>query len=227
MDQNVTMVTAFLAGMISFLSPCVLPMLPTYSAMLAGSGGKGEKSRFWVNAISFLLGFTLVFVFMGATASYFGALLLENQQIVRKVAGIFMTAMGIHLAGFIKIRFLAREYRPFLEQAFSGPFGAFLLGMAFTAGWTPCTGPILATILMYAGALPTLSQGALLLFVYAMGFSLPFLLLAAALQYCVFSLAGLYHALPLIQRLAGIVLILAGLAVCFDIMPAELNSLWY
>lgn len=228
-EQNVTLLTTFAAGILSFLSPCVLPVVPTFSAFLAGTGeenGDRSRARFWLNAACFLFGFTLIFVIMGATASYFGQLLIEHQRAVQKVGAAFMILMGAQLAGFLSLGALNREYRPLLKYTFQGPLGAFLLGIAFTIGWTPCTGPILATILVYAGTAATLTQGAFLLFVYAMGFCMPFLALAAIIQRYVVSLNSLYEWLPTIRKWAGIILIIIGLFIFFDWLQKGIGFFW-
>ncbi len=229
MDYSITLITVFGAGLISFLSPCVLPMLPTYTALLAGGGAQtmaDNRWRFLANAISFLSGFTLIFVAMGATASYIGELFLDYQEVIRKIGAVFMMIMGIHVLGILKLPGLAREYRPFLQSTFTGPAGAFFLGLAFTAGWTPCTGPILATVLMYAGATATVSQGAFLLFIYAMGFCLPFLALALLINRYMSKIQGIYKWLPVVQQVAGIILIAAGLFIYFDLMQKGIGILW-
>jgi cytochrome c-type biogenesis protein len=220
MDYSLLM-TVFGAGVISFLSPCVLPLLPTYTALLAGTGaGKqpGERWRFMLNAVSFLSGFTLCFVAMGATASHIGELLFNYQEVIRKAGAVFMVIMGLQVLGVLRLPGLGREYRPWLQGSFAGPGGAFMLGLAFTAGWTPCTGPILATILMYAGSTATVAHGAFLLFVYAMGFCLPFLVAAVVVNRYVNKMKRLYKWLPVIQQAAGIILIAAGIMMYFDLM---------
>ncbi|WP_371371481.1 cytochrome c biogenesis CcdA family protein [Sporomusa aerivorans] len=229
MDYSLTLLTVFGAGFTSFLSPCVLPMLPTYTALLAGSGGQtkvGNRWTFFFNAISFLSGFTLIFVVMGATASYIGELFLDHQEAVRKLGAVFMLVMGMQVLGIIKLPGLGREYRPFLGNAFSGPFGAFLMGLAVTAGWTPCTGPILATVLMYAGATATVSQGAFLLFVYAMGFCVPFLGLALLINRYMHKFQSIYSWLPVIHKAAGVVLITVGIFIYFDLLHKGLGLFW-
>ncbi|MBP2662402.1 MAG: dipZ [Firmicutes bacterium] len=230
MDYNLTLVTVFGAGVVSFLSPCVLPMLPTYTALLAGTETPAKSSTgswtFFVNALSFLSGFTLLFVAMGATASYIGEFFLNYQEIIRKVGAAFMVIMGLQVLGVLKIPGLEREYRPLLQGTFVGPFGAFLLGLAFTAGWTPCTGPILATVLMYAGSTATVAQGAFLLFIYAMGFCLPFMALAIVLNRYMNQIKGLYKWLPLIQQTAGTVLVVAGILLYFDLMKKLIGIIW-
>lgn len=227
MDYNLTLITVFGAGIVSFLSPCVLPMLPTYTALLAGTGrqttGSAGQGNFFLNALCFLSGFTLIFVAMGATASFVGELFFDYQDIIRKAGAVFMVIMGLHVLELFKIPGLEREWRPLLNGTFAGPFGAFVLGLAFTAGWTPCTGPILAGVLMYAGAAATVSQGAFLLFVYAMGFCVPFLVLAVLINRYITKVQGVYRWLPLIQQAAGVVLIIAGVFIYFNLLPRTLS----
>jgi len=230
MDQNVTLAAAFIAGILSFLSPCVLPLLPTYTAFLTGTGGKtvGNKGK-WpllLNGLCFWGGFTLVFVIMGATASQIGQIFLDYQEEIRQIGAIFMVIMGLHLIGLLKVSLLQREYRPLLSNTLQGPFGAFALGVAFTAGWMPCVGPILASILMYASTAATLQGGTLLLFVYAMGFSLPFLLMTLLLNEYFYKVKKIYPYLPAMQQVSGIVLLITGVIIYFDLMQKVLGIVW-
>ena len=224
MDNEVTLITAFFAGIGSFLAPCVLPMMPTYAALLAGADPYQTGRRtFLINSIAFLSGFTLVFVMMGATASFFGQFFFEHQMLIRKLGAVFMVIMGIHLLGLFTIPALQREYKPLLTQTFQGPGGAFLLGIAFTAGWTPCTGPILASILIYAGTSATLLQGALLLLVYSLGFSVPFIIIAAICNRYITKIKNLYRWLPVIHKAAGVMLVGIGIIIYFDLLPRLLG----
>lgn len=212
--DQMTILMAFSAGLVSFFSPCVLPLLPTFSAILAGGVGQKERQpSVYLHASCFLAGFTLVFIAMGASASLAGQWLFDYQPLLKKAGAVLIIIFGCILAGLLKIPFMEREYRPFFLRGLEGPGGAFLLGMAFTIGWTPCTGPVLATILLYAGSTATLSQGAFLLFVYAMGFSVPFFLLAVVLRKYIFHLRKFYAFLPMLQKVAGIVLVFLGIAV--------------
>lgn len=219
--ENVTLVGAFLAGLLSFLSPCVLPMLPTFSAILAGG-----SRRPYVSVTAFLAGFTTMFILMGATASFLGQFLFEYQAFVRKAGALLIILMGLFMIGLLGTSVLNREYRPFLNRKFQGPFGAFLLGMAFTVGWTPCTGPILATILIYAGESATIVKGALLLFIYALGFSLPFFCLTVVWNQYLSRLRNFYDWLPKIQIVAGVLLVLLGIAIWFNWLPMLIAKLW-
>lgn len=225
---NVTLVAAFFAGILSFLSPCVLPLLPTFSAMLAGAvvGQEDNPRKLYVNAFCFLAGFTLVFIIMGATASLVGEWFFDYQPELRKIGALLIIIMGVTLSGLIRITPLEREYRPFLARTFNGSFGAFLLGISFTVGWTPCTGPILATILLYAGGTATAKMGIVLLLVYAMGFSIPFFLLVVVLRQYLFRIRKIYEWLPTIQRAAGYMLILMGIFMWMDWIGKGLGLFW-
>lgn len=209
---------AFLAGVLSFLSPCVLPLLPTFSLILAKNSRQDgrEAQRLYVNTAAFLAGFTVVFVLLGATASLLGAWLFSYQEILRQGAALLVILMGLFMTGWLRIPLLLREYRPFQRRGFDGIGGAFLLGCGFTLGWTPCTGPVLATILLYAGSAATVGAGALLLLIYSMGFAVPFFLLAVIWRRHIMKLRGFYQYLPRIQQAAGVVLILLGILLWAD-----------
>lgn len=225
--SHITYFGAFLAGLVSFLSPCVLPMLPTYSLILAQ--GAEESQKKWClyrNSLSFMLGFMLMFVAMGTTASFLGQWLLEYQDIVRRVGAVLLILMGLFLMGAIKSQALLSEHRPFLRHKFNGPFSSFLLGMAFTIGWTPCTGPVLAVILWYAGEVATVGLGAWLLFLYALGFSLPFFFLTAVWQKYLQYIRPFYVYLPVIQMLTGGFMILLGVFIWNDSLRKILGMLW-
>lgn len=137
-----------------------------------------------------------------------------------------MILMGIQIIGLFPGSFLHREYRPLLKNTFQGPLGAFVLGVAFTAGWTPCTGPILASILVYAGTSSTMGEGAFLLFIYAMGFTVPFFVIAFFMHHYLDRLGSFFRYLPVIQRGAAIVLIVAGIFIYFDLLQRGLGLFW-
>ena len=209
---------AFLAGFLSFISPCVLPLLPTFSLILAKNSQQdgGEARRLYANTTAFLAGFTLVFVLLGASASLLGAWLFSYQELLRQGAAVLIIVMGLFMTGWTRIPLLLREYRPFQRRGFDGIGGAFLLGCGFTLGWTPCTGPMLATILLYAGDTATVGAGALLLLVYSLGFAVPFFLLAVIWRRHIMKLRAFYQYLPRIQQAAGIVLVLLGVLLWSD-----------
>lgn len=179
---------AFLAGAASVVSPCVIALIPAYISYLSGlslsdltaspdAGGRFRR-RVLSGALLFILGFTVVFVAFGATATALGRTLVAYQDLLRRLAGILVILFGIYLTGLIRIPFLEQERRVDLGRLPRGPLGAFPVGMAFAAGWTPCVGPALASILFLAGTQQTLWQGVMLLLVYSLGMGVPFLVMA-------------------------------------------------
>jgi cytochrome c-type biogenesis protein len=225
--ENITIVAAFAGGILSFLSPCVLPLLPVFSAILAES--VENTSGNWTiyrNAGCFFLGFTLVFIIMGATASFLGQWFFDYQPEIRKIGALLIILMGFSLSGLLHLGPFEREYRPLLSRTFHGPYGAFLLGISFTVGWTPCTGPVLASILLYAGGNTTVGNGILLLFIYAMGFSVPFFLLAVILRKYLTRVRKVYRWLPQIQKAAGYMLVIIGLFLWLDWIQKGLGIFW-
>jgi cytochrome c-type biogenesis protein len=185
MGVDVTIWGAFLAGLLSFVSPCVLPLVPPYLCFLAGvsldelTGDNDEdvpRLKVFLSSLAFVLGFTAVFVALGASASMIGRLVMSYLDLFGYIAGAIIIVMGLHFLGVFRIGMLYREARVHVETRPAGLVGAFLVGIAFALGWTPCVGPVLAAILFVAGAKDTVSSGALLLAVYSFGIGLPFLL---------------------------------------------------
>ena len=178
---------AFLAGLLSFVSPCVLPIVPPYLAWLAGLSFEDLRSdsieaatrrRIVVAALAFVLGFTTVFVALGATASVIGRTIAQYFDILSIIAGAIIIVMGLHFLGVFRIALLFREARVQVAKKPAGAAGAYVMGLAFAFGWTPCVGPVLAAILFVAGSEGTAMRGAALLAIYSLGIGLPFLLAA-------------------------------------------------
>ena len=211
---------AFIAGLLSFMSPCVLPLVPPYLCFIGGVSlsemtdkagpPPGANRRVFTSALSFVLGFTLVFVLFGATASFLGQLLADNMLWIGRVAGVLIIIMGVHFLGIVKIPLLYREAR------FQGPakpvglFGAFLMGLAFAFGWTPCVGPVLAAILMVASSEESVMRGTLLLATYAAGIGLPFLIAAVAIGPFLRMMPGIRKYMGAIEKGIGVLLIITG-----------------
>lgn len=218
---DVTFVGAFIAGLLSFLSPCVLPLVPPYLCFIGGvslsemtdEGGAppGANRRVFASALFFVFGFSLVFILFGATASFLGQVLAENMDWIGRIAGVMIIIMGVHFVGIVRIPMLYREAR------FQGPakpvgfFGAFLMGLAFAFGWTPCVGPILAVILMLAGAEDSVMHGTALLASYAAGIGIPFLLVAVAVGPALKLMPGIRRHMGAVEKSIGVLLILTGI----------------
>jgi len=217
---DVSIPAALIAGLVSFLSPCVLPLVPPYLCFLAGTTFEHLIAREPVplvarrelaTAFLFVLGFTTVFVALGASASAVGGLLQEYSGILTIVAGVAIIVMGLHFLGAFNLPFLTRTVRVHIEKPV-GLWGAYVMGLAFAFGWTPCIGPVLATILAFAASESTVARGAGLLAVYSLGLGIPFLLAAFALKPFVGFLARMRHRLALIERTMGGLLIITGIA---------------
>jgi len=220
MSGAVSLPLAFAAGLISFLSPCVLPLLPAYLSFMTGlttaelSEGDRSTVQVMVPALLFVLGFSLVFVGLGASASLLGALLSQYHAVVEKVAGLVVVAFGVLMLGIVKVPWLYGEARADMSKTRAfGKGAALVMGMAFAAGWTPCVGPILGTILALAASSGSAAQGALLLLAYSAGLGMPFLLVAWLFGRVRPLLAWLDRHSLVVNRVAGVVLILVGVLI--------------
>jgi len=182
--ENISFGIAFLAGFLSFLSPCVLPLVPGYISYISGVSldemkGADDKKRVWkksgLSAIFFVLGFSCIFIAYGASATFIGKALQQHLDILAKVAGVVIVILGIHLTGLIKIKPLNKSKTVQIKKVSPGYLGSFLIGLAFAFGWTPCVGPILAGILAIAATKNTMLDGVLLLASYSLGLGIPFI----------------------------------------------------
>lgn len=235
---------AFTAGLVSFLSPCVLPLIPAYLGYLSGTSlqvlaggpagvapsgakeaiepGPRESSRrgiarkVFLNSLSFVLGFSVVFVILGLSASTLGGLLLRYQEPLRKLSGILVFVFGLQMTGIINLSLLAREMRVHNLPKGGTLLSSFLIGTAFSFGWTPCVGPVLASLLLYAGTSGTQLQGAMLLGVYSLGLAIPFLLTALFFERFLGFLPRISRHLPVISTAGGVLLMLVGVLIYFD-----------
>lgn len=221
---DVTYLGALLAGLLSFLSPCILPIVPFYLSYLAGVGmnqisaeaeiSREVRVRAFLAACCFALGVITVFMGLGATATAFGQMVREYFDVLRWVAAAIIIAMGLHFLGIVRIGFLYRQFRADAGNTSNvGMLGAFVIGLAFAFGWTPCVGPVLAAILFTAAGQDTASQGASLLFVYGLGMTLPFVAAALFIGPFMSWMARFRRHLGLIEKVMGALLILFGVLI--------------
>ena len=204
---------AFAAGLLSFLSPCVLPLVPSYIGFLTGMSlpeMSGRRRVAVAHALLFVLGFSLVFVLLGASATALGRALNYYQVWLQRVGGVLIIGFGLVCLGVIKVGFLSQERRVQVEQKPVGYLGSALVGMAFGAGWTPCIGPVLGAILGLAATSQDLARGVLLLAVYSAGLAVPFLVAAVALDSFLGWFQRFRRYLPWVMRVTGVLLIFVG-----------------
>ena len=212
--DSVGIAVAFVAGILSFLSPCVLPLVPSYVSFITGLSLDELGARRWtavVHALLFITGFTIIFLALGASATQLGRFLNQYQVWLERLGGVLIVFFGLYMLGAIRWGPLARERRVHLQDKPVGYLGSVLVGLAFGAGWTPCIGPILGSILMYTSVKTSLGQGLLLLFAYSMGLALPFLLAALAVDRFIEWFKRFRRFIPLTTRIAGGILVVVGL----------------
>ena len=218
---DVTYAGAFFAGLLSFLSPCILPLVPPYLCFLGGvslkqleDGGAVDRAatvRVVLASVVFVLGFATVFIAFGATASVVGQVVVENLHIFAFIAGILIITLGLHFLGLFRIALLYREVRFHPEQKPAGIAGAYVVGLAFAFGWTPCVGPVLAAILFVAGSEDSAMSGATLLGTYAAGIGVPFIAAAFFAPLFLKFMARFRRHIVWVERIMGVLLIVTGI----------------
>lgn len=219
---------AFGLGLLSFLSPCVLPLLPAYLGFISGlsateltAGAEARRLRVSGRALAFTLGLVLVFTAMGASASLLGGLMTAYRTILVRIAGAAVVILGLHLAGIVRIPLLNREFRPGMHRTGPGGLlGAAGTGAAFALGWTPCVGPVLGTILLLAGQQQTVGAGTMLLLAYGLGLGVPFILSGLLLNQMIDRLKSLHRHLGLVEKVSGLLLIGTGILLLLDKLGA-------
>lgn len=217
--NSVSFGLAFVAGLASFLSPCVLPLVPSYVTFVTGmtledlgsQGRRAARVRAAVHAGAFVLGFALVFVALGATATALGATLRRSLPLLQQLGGVVIAVFGLYLVGVLRIPVLLRERRVQLASKPAGLFGSVLVGVAFGAGWTPCVGPVLASVLLYAGMETSMGRGMLLLGTYALGLGLPFFAAAVGMNWYLAGSRRMRRWLRPIEVVAGVLLVVVGI----------------
>ncbi|GFP37973.1 cytochrome c-type biogenesis protein, partial [Candidatus Hakubella thermalkaliphila] len=221
-DQNVSLAAAFLAGLLSFLSPCILPLIPAYISYLSGGtlefSSKNSQTLFtFSNSLLFVLGFSLIFIFLGVSASFLGQLINNSMPFIRKISGLVVIAFGLYTMGLLNIRYLRfLDY----EKRFQLPpgwrlkyVGSFLLGSIFTFGWIPCVGLVLAGILVLAGTAETVWQGGFLLATYSLGLAVPFLITRLFIGYLNQYLKRVARYTKILKLASGALLVVVGVLI--------------
>jgi cytochrome c-type biogenesis protein len=215
--QTVGLAVAFTAGLLSFLSPCVLPLIPSYVTFITGMSldelttRERDRRAVLVHGVLFVIGFTLVFVTLGASATFLGALFAYASRWVERVGGALLILFGLYLFGLVRLPGAAREWRVHLSDKPLGYFGTVLVGVTFGAGWTPCIGPVLGGILTLAATRESVADGVGLLFVYSAGLAIPFLAAALLLDRFLGGVRKIGPWFPWISRLSGALLVAVGI----------------
>ncbi len=222
---DLSILVAVAAGLLSFLSPCVLPLFPSYLSFIAGVSldevqgtvaNPRTRRAILLNSVLFILGFSLVFIALGAGATLVGQILFQQQGVIRKIGGVFVILMGLYVGGWLRIPFLMREWRMELKDRPAGYLGALLVGITFAAGWTPCIGPILGSILTLASVSQTASTGILMLAAYSLGLAIPFFVSSLAIHRFVVFFDRFKRFFPLVTRGSGVILVVLGLLLVTD-----------
>lgn len=224
-SSNISFIGAFVAGILSFLSPCVLPLIPSYMTYITGlsfadlqAEHPSQKVRMQtiIHSLLFIGGFTLVFVLLGASATFIGGYLQEHMGLLRKIGGVLIIIFGIHVSGLFDIGMLLGEKRISINRKPAGYAGSVLVGIAFAAGWTPCIGPILASILMVAATEDTVFKGVGLLLLYSIGLGLPFFLASLAMHQFLVFFNRFKKYIRIFEIVTGLFLIVVGVLIFTD-----------
>ena len=235
-EVQVSLPLAFMAGLVSFLSPCILPVVPSYLAFISGltledlreSSTADARRAAVINSVLFVIGFSAVFMTMGWVATSFGRGVAAALPWLTRAGGVVMIAFGLYMVGALRLPALARERRISLSSRPVGPLGSLLVGIAFGAGWTPCIGPILGSILLYASLESTMAHGSVLLATYALGLGIPFVIASVAFNWFIAGTERLKQGMVPLSRTAGVMLLLIGLLMAtgrFATMTAFLAGL--
>ncbi len=224
-ENTVTISAAFGAGLLSFLTPCVFPLIPVYFTLitglsledLTGATGTDIRKKVFFSTLAFVMGFSTVFILLGASASFLGALIGEHRLLLKIIGGILIIILGIHLTGIMRIPGLEADKRLRIEKKKTKYIGAFVAGIAFSAGWTPCIGPILGSILIMAGNQETVIRGALLLSVFSAGLAIPFILLSFFINALLEIIKKGRRVIKYINPVAGALLITVGVVLIIGI----------
>ncbi|MFQ5598327.1 MAG: cytochrome c biogenesis CcdA family protein [Nitrospiria bacterium] len=219
---NISYMIAFSAGFLSFISPCVLPLVPSYVSYITGLSldeltapeGKARAREIAIkNSLMFILGFSTIFIFFGASATFIGRFFLSNQAIIRQIGGALIIFFGLYITGIFKLSFLAKDTRFQFQRKPSGYVGSYLVGIAFGAGWTPCVGPILGSILLYASTSGSVIIGIQLLAAYSVGLGLPLFLSSLGVQSFLFYFKKTARYMGWISGASGAFLIAVGIMI--------------
>lgn len=236
--ESISLFAAFLAGIISFISPCVLPLIPMYISFISGLSldemkGDNDRKRILkkvlISSVLFVIGFSVIFIGLGASSTFLGKFLLSRLSLFSKIAGAIIIILGLHVAGVFKLAFLNYEKRFHFKNKPVGSFSPIIAGLAFGFGWTPCVGPVLGTILLYSSSKDTVSQGISLLSMYSLGLGIPFIITGISINAFFIFLQKIKKYYRYIEIFIGICLVIMGILILLDAFSiiAEYISRWF
>jgi len=223
--DSASLILAFVSGIASFFTPCILPLIPVYLSFITGisvdelqkssatEGPGKDLKKVFIETFLFVLGFSFVFISLGASATYFSNLLFQNRRLIKILGGIIVIVFGLQIAGVFNIKYLQFEKKIHLKSRPAGRIGSFIIGAVFAIGWTPCVGPILASILALAGTKETVGQGIMLLSFYSLGLAIPFLLASIFIGWMLGTFTKIKKYLRIISIAAGILLVVFGAGI--------------
>ena len=229
---QISLIAAFSAGLLSFVSPCVLPLVPSYISYITGLSVEqltdvSERVKFRkaiiVNSLLFIGGFSSVFIAFGASASFLGQILITYQDLIRRIGGVLIIVFGLYLLGILNLKFLKMEQRYQFRNRPAGYLGSFLIGVAFAAGWTPCVGPVLGSILLYASTTDSLFSGVVLLTFYSLGLGLPLFLTALGVDRFLAYFKEVRAYLWGVSTVSGVLLILVGVMIYLFVIQRRIQ----
>lgn len=218
---------SFLEGIVTFISPCLLPMLPIYISYFAGETSDRPRHKALPNAMAFVAGFTVIFILLGAFAGTLGGLLTSHKTIVNIVTGLIVIIFGLNFTGVFSINFLNRTKRSQMEVKKHSLASSFLFGIVFSIGWTPCVGAFLGSALMMASQQGSVGKGILMLFLYSMGLGIPFMISAVLIERLMGAFGWIKSHYSIITKLSGILLIIVGIMMMFGMMDRFLSILTF
>jgi cytochrome c-type biogenesis protein len=237
-SENISYIVAFTAGFLTFLSPCLLPIIPSFIAYITGIslGDMNDpakrdtaKRRAMAHSLCFIIGFSLIFILLGLTATFIGKALFHYQKVIQIGGGILIILFGLYLTGLLKLDFLGKEARIRVRSEGASYIGSFLIGVTFAAAWTPCAGPILGSILLLAGTRTSVIEGAKLLSVYSLGIALPFFATALLINTFVAHFNRLRKFISIVNVISGIFLIIVGVLIItnyLNVIALKLESVF-
>ena len=237
-NENISYLVAFTAGFLTFISPCLLPIIPSFIAYITGislndindpAKKNAAKMKALAHSLFFIVGFSLIFILLGLTATFIGKTLFRYQRLIQTAGGALIILFGLYLIGILKLDFLGKEFKIKVKSEGASYLGSFMIGVTFAAAWTPCAGPILGSILLMAGTKTSVAEGAKLLSAYSLGIAVPFFLTALLINTFVASFNRLKKFMSVVNMISGVFLVAVGILIMtnyLNVIAAKLSAIF-